>query len=62
LTAREKEILTMMTSGKSNTEISKQLTISLSTIKFHVSNILSKLNARSRGEAVSIAIKNHLLD
>jgi two-component system, NarL family, response regulator LiaR len=62
LTAREKEILTMMTSGKSNTEISKQLTISLSTIKFHVSNILSKLNARSRGEAVSIAVKNHLLD
>jgi two-component system, NarL family, response regulator LiaR len=61
LTAREKEVLALMASGKSNAEISKLLTLSLSTTKFHVSNILSKLNAHSRGEAVSIAIKNHLV-
>jgi NarL family two-component system response regulator LiaR len=61
LTAREKEVLAFIASGKSNAEISVLLTLSLSTVKFHVSNILSKLNAHSRGEAVSIAIKNHLV-
>jgi two-component system, NarL family, response regulator LiaR len=62
LTAREREVLTLMTVGKSNAEISAKLTLSLSTTKFHVSNILSKLNVHSRGEAVSFAIKNHLVD
>jgi NarL family two-component system response regulator LiaR len=61
LTAREKEVLALISSGKSNAEISLLLTLSLSTVKFHVSNILSKLNAHSRGEAASIAIKNHLV-
>lgn len=62
LTTREREVLILMTIGKSNTEISEKLSLSLSTAKFHVSNILSKLNAHSRGEAVSIALKNHLVN
>jgi NarL family two-component system response regulator LiaR len=61
LTAREREVLALMVAGKSNAEISEVLIIELSTSKFHVSNILSKLNARSRSEAISIAIKNHLV-
>lgn len=62
LTARENEILALMVAGKSNQEISAALSISLSTTKYHVSNILGKLNARNRGEAISLAIKNHLVD
>lgn len=62
LTTREKEVLTLMALGKGNTELSEELTLSVSTIKFHVSNILAKLNARSRAEAVSIALTNHLVD
>lgn len=62
LTTREKQVLVLLTKGKSNTEISIELTLSLSTVKFHVSNILSKLEANSRGEAVSIARRNHLIE
>ncbi|PKO02670.1 MAG: DNA-binding response regulator [Chloroflexi bacterium HGW-Chloroflexi-5] len=62
LTLREKQVLALLSIGKSNTEISAELTLSLSTIKFHVSNILSKLEANSRGEAVSIARRNHLIE
>ena len=62
LTSRELEVLLLMVNGKNNQEISQELTLSLSTIKFHVSNILSKMNAHNRGEAISIAIKHHLVD
>ena len=61
LSARESEVLGLLVRGKSNAEISEKLTLSLSTTKFHVSNILSKLGARSRGEAVSIAQKNSIV-
>jgi two-component system, NarL family, response regulator LiaR len=62
LTAREKEVLQLMVAGKNNQEISSILTLSLSTAKFHVSNILSKMNAHNRGEAISLAIKHHIVD
>ena len=62
LTSREREVLALMIQGKSNAEIAQSLIIELSTTKFHVSNILAKLNARSRSEAISIAIKNHLIN
>lgn len=62
LTGRELEVLQHMVNGRNNQEISQALTLSLSTIKFHVSNILSKMNAHNRGEAISIAIKYHLVD
>lgn len=62
LTSREKEVLKMMVEGISNPEIASKLVVSRSTVKFHVSSILSKLGAASRTEAVSIALKNKLLD
>jgi len=62
LTPREKEVLALMVAGKTNAEISEALTLSLSTVKFHVSNILSKLNTRSRGEAILYSLKHNLVD
>ena len=61
LTAREKEVLQLMIEGLNNHEIGLRLVIGLSTVKFHVSSILSKLSAASRAEAVAIALQRHLL-
>jgi NarL family two-component system response regulator LiaR len=61
LTVREKEVLALMIEGLSNHEIAIRLVIGLSTVKFHVSSILSKLNAASRAEAVAVALQRHLL-
>jgi len=60
LTGREREILALMVEGLPNRGISERLFVSHSTVKFHVSNILSKLGVSSRTEAVSLAIKHHL--
>jgi two-component system, NarL family, response regulator LiaR len=61
LTEREQEILRLMVSGLSNPEIAAHLTVSQSTVKFHVSNVLSKLGAGSRTEAASLAIRHNLV-
>jgi NarL family two-component system response regulator LiaR len=61
ITGREREILALMVEGLPNAEIAARLIVSQSTVKFHVSNILSKLNATSRTEAVSIAIRHSLV-
>ena len=61
LTAREKEILSLMVDGLANSAIATRLGVSASTIKFHVSNILSKLEVTSRTEAVSLALKQKLI-
>lgn len=58
---REREVLKMMTMGRTNQQIAQELKLSLSTIKFHVGNILAKLHADSRTEAVSIALQHNLL-
>jgi NarL family two-component system response regulator LiaR len=50
-----------MVDGLSNPEIAKKLFVSRSTVKFHVSNILMKLGATSRTEAVSMAIHGRLV-
>jgi NarL family two-component system response regulator LiaR len=61
LTEREREVLALVVHGLNNSQIADRLVVSLSTAKFHVSSILSKLNAASRAEAVSIALKNNLV-
>jgi NarL family two-component system response regulator LiaR len=62
LTPRELEVLSLMVEGLSNPEISKRLVVSRSTVKFHVSSILSKLGVSSRTEAVAYAIQHSLID
>lgn len=61
LTEREVEVLALLVEGQTNQQIAQSLEISLSTAKFHVSTILSKLNAGSRTEAVSLALKHGLV-
>jgi NarL family two-component system response regulator LiaR len=62
LTVREQEILTLVARGKTNPQIADQLVISSSTVKFHVHNILTKLQAQTRTEAVAVAIQNKLIN
>lgn len=61
LTDREREVLHLMVDGLNNTDIAEALVVSRSTVKFHVSNILSKLEVSSRTEAVAFALRNNLL-
>jgi NarL family two-component system response regulator LiaR len=61
LTDRELEVLSLMVEGLNNTQIAGRLTVSSSTIKSHVSNILSKLGVASRTEAVTLALRSHLI-
>ncbi|MEM1023429.1 MAG: response regulator transcription factor [Myxococcota bacterium] len=52
LTAREKEVLGLLAEGRSNQDIADRLGIGVGTVKIHVNNVLSKLDADSRTEAV----------
>jgi DNA-binding NarL/FixJ family response regulator/tetratricopeptide (TPR) repeat protein len=61
LTPRESEILALVAEGRSNGEIGKQLFISTKTVSVHVSNVLAKLDAASRTEAVAVARRRGLL-
>jgi len=61
LTPREHEVLVCMVEGLSNPEIAARLTISRSTARAHVSNILSKLGASNRAEAVGLAVHHKLV-
>lgn len=61
LTPREMQVLRMLADGFGNKEIAAQLSISDHTAKFHVAQILAKLRASSRTEAVSIGIRRGLV-
>ncbi|MGN6253228.1 MAG: helix-turn-helix transcriptional regulator [Marmoricola sp.] len=61
LTPREREVLALVATGRSNGEIGRQLFISVKTVSVHVSNVLGKLGASSRTEAVVIAQRDGLL-
>ncbi len=61
LTPRETDVLRHIADGLSNKEIADRLAISEHTVKFHVASIMSKLDATSRTEAVTAAIRLGLL-
>jgi NarL family two-component system response regulator LiaR len=61
LSKREREILKLVASGMSYNAIADNLGISLSTVKFHIGNILSKLKVETRSEAIVVATKNGLI-
>ena len=60
LTNRELDVLKLLTKGNSNQEIGSILNITKGTVKFHVNNILSKLDASDRTQAVIIGLKRGL--
>jgi LuxR family maltose regulon positive regulatory protein len=61
LTRREQEVLRLLAAGASNQDIAHTLVISLDTVKKHVSNLLGKLGASNRTQAISRARARSLL-
>ncbi|WP_163016096.1 LuxR C-terminal-related transcriptional regulator, partial [Streptomyces sp. Tu 4128] len=61
LTARERDVLRLLALGHSNRRIGEELFISAKTASVHVSNILAKLHAAGRTEAVAIAYRQGLI-
>jgi DNA-binding NarL/FixJ family response regulator len=61
LTPRERQVLAMLTEGRTNREIATELFVSHRTVGSHVSNLLGKLGARTRSEAAAIAHRERLL-
>ncbi len=61
LTERERGVLALMAEGQSNQEIGAALFISVNTVRNHVANLLTKLEARTRTEAVAIATRQGIV-
>jgi DNA-binding NarL/FixJ family response regulator len=53
LTAREEEVLVLLTKGYSNKEIADQISLSIETVRSHLKHIYEKMHVRSRAEAVA---------
>jgi DNA-binding NarL/FixJ family response regulator len=61
LTARERQVASLLVEGASNKVIARRLDISVHTAKFHVAAVLEKLGARNRSDAVAIALRDGLV-
>jgi DNA-binding CsgD family transcriptional regulator len=61
LTAREREVLLAISGGRTNSEIAKQLFLSVNTVRNHVQSVLTKLGAHSKLEAASMALREGLV-
>ncbi len=62
LTRRERKVLALMAKGMDNAQIAEALVITQHTVKFHIRNIYSKLDVRSRTEAVLLALREGIVD
>ncbi|MDO3410965.1 response regulator transcription factor [Saccharibacillus sp. CPCC 101409] len=62
LTEREMEVLRLLAKGRSNQEIADELVIGIKTVKFHVTNLLAKLDVEDRTQAAIYAYKNGLAE
>lgn len=61
LTGREREVLSLMARGFTNAQIAEHLTISILTVKKHVSSIFTKLQTSNRRQAVALAVQHKLM-
>jgi NarL family two-component system response regulator LiaR len=61
LTEREREILALMVRGLTNPQIGARIFVSRATVRFHVSNVLSKLGVTNRTSAVALALQANLV-
>jgi len=61
LTSREQEVLVLIVEGLNNPKIGERLTISVTTVRSHVSNVFSKLGVSNRSEAIALALRNKLV-
>jgi len=61
LTEREWEVYRLLLEGKTNAEIAAELVVGISTVKYHVSRLLSKLGVSSRAEAIAYGVQHHLV-
>jgi DNA-binding NarL/FixJ family response regulator len=62
LTGREREVLQMIATGKTNKDIANDLKLSVYTVDAHRGRIMEKLNLHSTGELVRFAVRNGLID
>jgi DNA-binding CsgD family transcriptional regulator len=62
LSAREREVLSLVADGLDGNEIARVLFVSHDTVRTHVTHVLEKLGANSRAQAVAIAIRSGLID
>jgi len=62
LSSREMDVLRLISSGNSNKQIADKLSIGETTVKSHITNILSKLGANDRAHAVTIGLQRGIID